>query len=183
MATSEYYKAHREERLAYQKARYAQKAEALRAYQRKYSKLNRKAQREYAIRWRSENKARMKESERRRYALHREKFAVKNKTYRKKNWTELKEKRRLRDLKYPERIAARSAIRRTRKLGACMERVDYGAVLKRANGVCAICLKPFDLFGIHFDHKIPLAKGGTHAQDNIQATHAYCNMAKGAKVG
>jgi 5-methylcytosine-specific restriction endonuclease McrA len=60
--------------------------------------------------------------------------------------------------------------------------VNFKKILKDSNGVCGICRKPFDLFGIDFDHIIPLSRGGAHATDNIQATHSRCNRAKGAKL-
>jgi 5-methylcytosine-specific restriction endonuclease McrA len=71
---------------------------------------------------------------------------------------------------------------RAAQRNAKSEHVDLAQILRDANGLCGICGEPFDLDGIHFDHKVPLAKGGTHTTDNIQATHARCNRAKGEKV-
>ena len=75
--------------------------------------------------------------------------------------------------------AKREAIKRKTEI----QKIDYEKVIRAAAGMCQICFKPFDLFGIHIDHIIPLARGGTHTYDNLQATHAFCNMSKGAKVG
>jgi 5-methylcytosine-specific restriction endonuclease McrA len=69
------------------------------------------------------------------------------------------------------------------KLQTRVENINFKKILRDANGLCGICKKPFDLFGIDFDHIIPLARGGTHTADNIQATHSICNRRKGAKVG
>ena len=67
------------------------------------------------------------------------------------------------------------------KRGTAVAKIDYKAVLLRANGLCGICKKPLDLFGTHFDHIVPLALGGTHTDDNLQASHAHCNLSKGAR--
>lgn len=72
--------------------------------------------------------------------------------------------------------------RRAAKLMTQVEDVDYAKVIADAKGLCGICRKPFDLFGIHVDHILPLSRGGTHTYDNLQATHAFCNMTKNAKV-
>lgn len=63
-----------------------------------------------------------------------------------------------------------------------VEKVDYRAIFKEADGKCGICEKPLDLFGYNFDHIIPLAAGGSHTRENIQVTHEFCNKSKGAKV-
>lgn len=97
----------------------------------------------------------------------------------KSNWKKWKAKN-------PDKVRAQSrddgARRRAKIRGAAVGEIDYGAILRKANGRCGICQKPFDLFGIEFDHIVPLARGGAHTQDNLQATHAYCNRRKGTKV-
>jgi len=40
-------------------------------------------------------------------------------------------------------------------------------------------IEPPDL---HFDHVIPLSKGGPHTYDNIRPAHSWCNMRKGTKL-
>lgn len=65
---------------------------------------------------------------------------------------------------------------------AHVEPINYKRVLRESGGVCGICKHPLDLFGTDFDHIVPLARGGTHTFDNIQATHARCNRSKGARV-
>jgi 5-methylcytosine-specific restriction endonuclease McrA len=72
---------------------------------------------------------------------------------------------------------------RASKLGVVAEEVDFHKILLDSNGLCGICREPFDLFGIEFDHVVPLARGGTHTADNIQAAHARCNRVKGVRVG
>lgn len=49
--------------------------------------------------------------------------------------------------------------------------------------VCAVCGLPIhDIKDCHIDHKIPVSKGGTNSRLNLQLTHAFCNLSKGAKV-
>lgn len=72
--------------------------------------------------------------------------------------------------------------RRALKRGTQVEKIDFIAILRDSKGMCGICKKPLDLFGIEFDHIVPLARGGTHTVSNIQPTHTRCNRAKGAKV-
>ncbi len=35
---------------------------------------------------------------------------------------------------------------------------------------------------IHYDHVIPLARGGSHTFENIRISHGACNMRKGVKL-
>lgn len=61
--------------------------------------------------------------------------------------------------------------------------VDYAAILERDGMVCHICgdaIPSLDV--LHFDHVIPLSKGGPHSADNIKPSHASCNLTKGARI-
>ena len=51
------------------------------------------------------------------------------------------------------------------------------------NWICPLCgdVMPDEPGAIHYDHIIPIAKGGTSWDDNMQATHAFCNESKGSK--
>lgn len=83
----------------------------------------------------------------------------------------------------PEVWVERAARRRAQKQHTQTEKVDFKQILRDSKGLCGICNKPLDLFGIEFDHIVPLARGGSHTRENIQATHSRCNRVKGAKVG
>lgn len=49
--------------------------------------------------------------------------------------------------------------------------------------VCHICSRRVeDNSQLHFDHVIPLSRGGEHSNDNIKVSHAVCNMSKGTKL-
>jgi 5-methylcytosine-specific restriction endonuclease McrA len=60
--------------------------------------------------------------------------------------------------------------------------VDYEAIVRESGGICAICFEPVIYEPAHIDHIVPLVAGGSHTQDNLQFTHARCNLAKGAKL-
>lgn len=56
-------------------------------------------------------------------------------------------------------------------------------LLKRQGHLCGICSAwLFEGDPWHVDHIIPVARGGRHREDNLQVTHAKCNLAKGAKL-
>jgi|SRR5262245_9375606 len=81
-----------------------------------------------------------------------------------------------------EKFCAHVSARRARKKSTQIEPVDYKKVLMDSRGICGICHESLDLFGTDIDHIVPLAKGGAHVQENLQATHSRCNRSKGAKV-
>ena len=59
--------------------------------------------------------------------------------------------------------------------------VDYRAVIEAAAGRCAIC-GVFARGPLTMDHIIPIARGGAHTQDNLQALCRSCNSSKGART-
>lgn len=69
-----------------------------------------------------------------------------------------------------------------RKVAATIEPVDYAAIYHRDHGICHICHNPVPKSRLHYDHVIPLSKGGTHTEANIKVSHARCNLKKGAKI-
>lgn len=76
-----------------------------------------------------------------------------------------------------------AALRKARKLGNECERVSYVAILAKWGMVCHICGGEIaDRSDLHFDHVIPLARGGAHAERNIKPSHAFCNLSKGARL-
>jgi len=89
-----------------------------------------------------------------------------------------------------EQISAQHAARRARKLKTISDGWKATDVLARWGNVCNICGKEIDLNaprkgpekgwenGLHFDHVLPLAKGGTDTFDNIKPAHALCNLRK-----
>lgn len=61
------------------------------------------------------------------------------------------------------------------------EHVSYRRILERDVCFCGICGGILDtgiLRNVHFDHIVPLSKGGAHVESNIQISHPTCNMRK-----
>ena len=82
-------------------------------------------------------------------------------------------------IKNPDKVVAEAQKRRGLEAGA----VDYAAILERDGMVCHICGDAIpDRSVLHFDHVIPLARGGKHTAENIRPSHALCNLRKGAKM-
>ncbi len=81
------------------------------------------------------------------------------------------------------------AVRRDREKAAFKERVSWVQAWEKQKGCCGECGEPIDrslkfpdlMRGSH-DHIVPISRGGLHEQSNVQWTHLYCNMLKGAKV-
>jgi 5-methylcytosine-specific restriction endonuclease McrA len=82
----------------------------------------------------------------------------------------------------PDKCREWAAKRRAIKLATQTEPVNYAAVFARSKGVCHICGQSVAGGPYHFDHVIPLSKGGTHTEDNIAVAHASCNQRKWNKL-
>ena len=68
-----------------------------------------------------------------------------------------------------------------RKTTNIRKHLDF--LLEKQHGMCGICYKPLpyppDGGKVHVDHIIPVSVGGTDDRENLQATHAECNLEKG----
>lgn len=83
----------------------------------------------------------------------------------------------------PERWRELNRAHVNRRRAQTKEYVDYSAILAEHGMWCHICSMVIaSLDDLHFDHVIPLAKGGAHSAANIRPSHAACNLAKGAKL-
>jgi 5-methylcytosine-specific restriction endonuclease McrA len=201
MANAEYYQENRERLLAAAKARYWAKKDEIRAYKQRWQAENREEIAAKKAAKYQENRAAIRAKQSAAYAaspdaqkarsrkarvLRREYYCAYHKrygkTYRLNNREKLRAKARRLYRANPEQYREIQSRRKARKLGAATERINFKKILRKANGLCGICQRPFDLFGIDFDHIVPLARGGTHTNDNIQATHSRCNRVKGCKL-
>jgi len=75
--------------------------------------------------------------------------------------------------------------RRAREHGVDLTPGRRYEVFERDGWMCQICGAPIDpdakapdSLAAVIDHRIPLAKGGTHGPENWQAAHSYCNSVK-----
>jgi 5-methylcytosine-specific restriction endonuclease McrA len=60
--------------------------------------------------------------------------------------------------------------------------VSYRIVLERHGLTCHLCSEEIRLQDLHFDHVIPLSRGGVHTAGNIRPAHSGCNLRKGTKL-
>lgn len=83
----------------------------------------------------------------------------------------------LKDLRRSQSYTAR------KKKATTIDPVDYEHILERDGLWCYICEHAI-LPGqkMHFDHVIPLARGGEHTEDNLKPTHHVCNVRKQDKL-
>ena len=128
--------------------------------------------------WVAKNRDKTRETWRRFYANHAdaERERSKKRAQYRKNATRLWAKLN------PLKRAANESRRRARQRETACGDVDYAAVVQAAHGICAICGLLVGNEPAHIDHIIPLARGGSHTQNNLQFTHGRCNNAKGARL-
>jgi 5-methylcytosine-specific restriction endonuclease McrA len=82
-------------------------------------------------------------------------------------------------------VADSRARYRARKRSAFVERVYRHRILERDRWTCQLCgvevdkeaTVPHPLAAV-LDHVVPLARGGTHSQANVQCAHFLCNSRK-----
>ena len=82
----------------------------------------------------------------------------------------------------PEKATQKTMRREALKRNNTVGKVDYSEILKRDNYVCHICGCSVNPDDVHFDHIIPLSKGGEHSMNNIAIAHSHCNMVKHNKI-
>lgn len=87
---------------------------------------------------------------------------------------------------HPEAMAEHARKKRAKRAEAMTGPVDPEALW---TGFCALCeadldadLRWPDPLSKSLDHIVPLSKGGSYTQDNLQWTHLFCNTQKGARV-
>ncbi len=196
-----YYLAHRAEILARVTARAQAKRKEIAAYKKRHAAANADKIAAQRKAFRLANKERIAEQKRLDYAGSPAKAKARARAYRIANPTKVKlatqkwckeNRNRLAIMKrewdcaayraHPERYREIQSRRKAQKLGTMVERVNFKQILRDSKGLCGICKKPLDLFGIDFDHIIPLSKGGSHTRENLQATHSYCNRSKGSRI-
>jgi 5-methylcytosine-specific restriction endonuclease McrA len=77
-----------------------------------------------------------------------------------------------------EEAARRRALKKLTAVGP----VNFERIMRRDAMRCHLCRKPVKRHELHFDHVIPLARGGEHVETNIAVAHGKCNMEKNDKL-
>lgn len=78
--------------------------------------------------------------------------------------------------------------RRARLRGVECETFKPQEIFERDEWCCVLCMNPLDReakvpspFAPTIDHRVPIAKGGSHTRDNVQAAHFMCNSIKSSR--
>ncbi len=99
-----------------------------------------------------------------------------------KNPEKIKEISRRYHQTHPEVALESKARRRIRQYSnGFVERIYRNVVWKRDGGICGICKLPV-VGRWELDHRIPIARGGSHTYKNVQVAHPGCNRQKGVKM-
>lgn len=160
-------KANREKQRAATANWAANNPERVKATQTKWREANRNQYNATAARWRAAHPEASKKASSEWRAKNQEAVSARGTKYRIDNLDAF-------------RVYAHNRRARERKAGGKLSPDLAERLYKLQRGKCACCKKPLgDKY--HLDHIMPLALGGTNADDNIQLLRAECNGQKHAK--
>lgn len=131
------------------------------------------------------NKAQILERSAQWYAANRERMIEVRRSYYQANKEALDEAQRRWRERNPGYFAEFMRKRRAAIAGNTVETVDLDALWTGACGICGeeIDDRPWpDPLCRSLDHIVPVARGGSHSQENLQWTHLVCNQRKGARI-
>lgn len=162
-----YYQRNKEKAALNWKARYHAKKESIKRY---------------VSQWRKDNPDKVKAIRRRQAS----KSNTRRKAWAKKNPEHLKAYLRDYKLRNAASILHQNQIRRALKAKATVNLASLKRFVKEVKGrefsVCYYCASEIPSNVIHFDHIIPLSKGGSHSVDNLCVSCALCNLSKADKM-
>lgn len=147
--------------------------------------------RQYALTmvWQQENRGRVNRQAREKYALNPQAGAAKTKAKRDKNRAKYNEWSRNWKKKHPEYKAKRVAYEAKRRAltnGCQVESALVNQFIEnvraREVAVCVYCDSEIPASTVHFDHIVPLSRGGAHIITNICVSCPSCNLKKRAKL-
>ena len=134
--------------------------QAYREYHAAYREANRERRRRNALEYNRKNRVRIRESTR--------EWRKRNPNYKQLN---------------PGKTISGSAKARTARYGGRYFPVSdrqLERILLAHNNCCAYCETPLEE-RFHWDHRVPLSKGGDHSEGNLAPACPFCNTSKHAK--
>lgn len=175
----------------------AKNAAKIKAYAADYREKTREKRRDYAKRMRAENPERAKAIDAARYwanpgkenarvaayrAANPDKIQAASAAYRRDNRDKTLAATSVWRAANPKTCRGHEHARRARKMasGGQLSPGLAGKLFKLQKGKCACCAQPLG-DDYHMDHIMPLARGGSHDDRNIQLLRAICNHQKHAK--
>jgi 5-methylcytosine-specific restriction endonuclease McrA len=157
-----------EKQREYNQRNYERHQEQRREARRDYYTRNAAAARQASRDWAAKNPERVAANKRHYAEMNRDKLAAYYREYQRTN---------------VERRRASNAKRRAAIRSTTVDPVDYAAILVEHGMTCHLCGASIESFDdLHFDHVVPLSRGGTHTADNIRPAHELCNLRKGSKL-
>lgn len=163
----EYYRRNKEKASAVGKARYQAHRDKIRNQVAEWRRLNPDKVRSIRKRQAAKSNARRKA------------WARKNKAHLKSYLKDYKEKHRAEILHYNQ-------VRRALKAKATVNLAGLKAFMKsvrsKPTATCYYCSERFSSKSIHFEHIIPLDKGGPHSVENLCVSCPGCNLSKADKM-
>lgn len=163
-------------------------AESRREYKRKYREENADKIHASGRRYRYENSDKVRESKRRYYQANAVALNEKRRKWRKDNPDKVRKSWRDWENKNTDKLRicarARQHRRREHKLrnGGTHTASDIQAQYDNQHGKCWWCGKKIKDTKYHVDHRVPLARGGSNAPENLVIACPKCNQSKGAKL-
>lgn len=161
-----------------------------RAAQKRWRDKNKSRQRELTMAWQKENKDRVNANYRKLYAANPEKYNAKTKSKRDKNrekfnaWS--REWKRKAGEKYKAARVCYEGKRNALKKGTSSHEKQLVTFMEnirvKEKSHCYYCGGLVAGDDVHFDHIVPISKGGSHSPANICVSCPGCNLEKGAKL-
>lgn len=163
----------------------AKHAEANREYNaqraREYRANNPEKRRQAVKAWAAANPERVAEINARYRRRHAAIRAEKFRSYRKLNLKKVSESLKRWRAANKDKCRIHNNNRRARARGGVLSTGIVDDLMEKQRGKCACCRTDLRKAGHHIDHIMPLAKGGTNTDDNVQLLCPECNLSKHAR--
>ena len=140
----------------------------------------------YMKRYQQENAQRLKAKKHQNYLENKATILAKTRAYTKAHPEVVRKSRRRFCKRHPAVILARAAQRRALKRYAALNHRALLAwmesVRSKKTATCYYCDRTVSIADVHFDHIVPISKGGQHTPENLCVSCATCNHSKGSKL-
>lgn len=152
-----------------------------RAYEqsKQWRLANPEKRKEIALRWFYNNQEKANKASREWQEANKERASENARKWREANQERANASRKNWERANPEKITLKRSIRRLRKSNNGIYEIRPKFIQKLYASPCAVCS---GLEDVQADHVIPLARGGTHSEGNLQPLCRRCNSSKGAKL-
>lgn len=192
----EWYAANKDRAIANVKRWQDENPEKVSAYKAKHAEANREYNAQRAREYRANNPEKRRQTVKAWAAANPERIAEIQARYRQRNAALRAERFRAYRQANPEKVSegmkrwrqenkdkcrVYEANRRAQKRGGSLSPDVVQNLMRLQRGKCACCHKDLGKSGYHLDHIMPLAKGGTNTDDNVQLLCPACNLSKHAK--